>query len=46
MLARLGIELRLVRDGATCALEEQVGAFTAGELGLGAEITCHVYFLV
>ena len=26
----------LVADGAACALQEQVGAFTAGEFGLGA----------
>jgi hypothetical protein len=44
MLAGLGVELRLVADGAAGALQEQVGAFTAGEFGLGAEVTCHFYF--
>ena len=38
VLAGLGIEFRLVADGAAGALQEQVGAFTAGEFGLGAEV--------
>jgi hypothetical protein len=42
MLAGLGIELGLVADGAAGALQEQVGAFTAGKFGLGAEVTCHL----
>jgi hypothetical protein len=42
MLAGLAVELDLVTDGATGALQEQVGAFTAGEFALGAKITCHV----
>ena len=46
MLAWLGIELRLVSDRATGALEEQVGAFTAREFGLGAEVTCHLNILL
>jgi hypothetical protein len=41
----LGVELGLVRQRATGALEEQVGAFTAGEFGLGAEKSCHVNVL-
>src|SRR5882724_4796666 len=36
MLARLAVELDLVTDRAARALEEQVGAFTAGEFALGA----------
>ena len=39
------VELRLVTDRAAGALQEQVGAFTAGEFALGAEVTCHVVFL-
>jgi len=46
MLAGLGVELGLVADRAAGALEQQVGAFTAGEFGLGAEVTCHVDVLV
>ena len=46
MLAGLGIELGLVGDGAAGALQEQIGAFAAGEFGLGAEVTCHLNFLV
>jgi hypothetical protein len=46
MLAGLGVELGLVADRAAGALQEQVGAFTAGEFGLGAEVTCHLYFLL
>ena len=46
MLAWLGVEFGLVADGAACALEQQIGAFTAGKFGLGAEVTCHVKFLV
>ena len=42
MLARLGVELRLVADRAASALQVEVGAFTAGQLGLGTEVTCHV----
>ena len=42
VLAGLGFELGLVADGAARALQEQVGAFTAGEFGLGAEVTCHL----
>src|SRR5256885_12906931 len=42
VLAGLGVELGLVGDRATCALQEQVSAFTAGEVGLGAGITCHL----
>ena len=45
MLTRLGIELGLVSDGATSALQEQVRAFTAGKFGLGAEVTCLLSFL-
>jgi hypothetical protein len=45
MLAGLGVELGLVTDRAAGALQEQVGAFTAGEFGLGAEVTCHLNFL-
>ena len=45
VLAGLGVELGLVADRAAGALQEQVGAFTAGEFGLGAEVTCHVAFL-
>jgi hypothetical protein len=41
MLAGLGFQLDLVGDGAAAALEEQVGAFAAGEFALGAKITCH-----
>jgi hypothetical protein len=41
----LDVELGLVADGAAGALQEKVGAFTAGEFGLGAEVTCHVAFL-
>ena len=36
MLTGLGVELGLVTDGAACAFQEQVRAFTAGEFGLGA----------
>jgi hypothetical protein len=46
VLTGLGVELGLVADGATGALQEQVGAFTAGEFGLGAEVTCHLNFLL
>lgn len=46
MLTRLGIELGLVSDGATSTLQEQVRAFTAGKFGLGAEVTCHLSFLL
>lgn len=42
MLAGLGVEFGLVTDGSASALQEQVGAFTAGEFGLGAEVTCHL----
>jgi hypothetical protein len=42
VLARLGVKLGLVPNGAAGALEEQIGAFTAGEFGLGAEIACHL----
>jgi hypothetical protein len=42
MLAGLAVELGLVADGAAGALQEQVGAFTAGQFGLGSEVTCHV----
>jgi hypothetical protein len=45
MLAGLRIELDLVTDRAASALQEQVGAFTAGKFALGAEVTCHVDFL-
>jgi hypothetical protein len=45
MLTGLGFELALVADRAARALQEQVGAFTAGEFGLGAEVTCHLNFL-
>src|SRR3989344_2844081 len=45
VLTRLGVELGLVGDRATGALQEQVRAFTAGEFGLGAEVTCHLSFL-
>jgi len=45
VLAGLGVELGLVLDRAAGALQEQVGAFTAGEFGLGAEVTCHEIFL-
>ena len=46
VLAGLRVELRLVRDRAAGALQEQVGAFTAGEFGLGAEIACHLNVLL
>jgi hypothetical protein len=36
MLAGLAVELDLVSDRAASALQEQVGAFTAGEFALGA----------
>jgi hypothetical protein len=42
MLAGLAVELGLVADRATGALQEKVGAFTAGKFGLGAEVTCHL----
>ena len=45
VLAGLGVELGLVPDRAPRALQEQVGAFTAGKFGLGAEVACHVIFL-
>ena len=45
MLAGLGVELGLVCDRAAGALEQQVGAFAAGQFGLGAEVTCHLSFL-
>jgi hypothetical protein len=42
MLARFGVELGFVPNGAASALEEQVGAFAAGKFGLGAEGACHL----
>src|SRR5690606_37824790 len=42
MLTGLGVKLSLVGDRATSALQKQIGAFTAGEFGLGADITCHL----
>src|SRR4029077_19239415 len=45
VLAGLGVALRLVADRPACALQEEVGRFTTGKLGLGAEVTCHVKFL-
>ena len=45
-LSRLAVELGLVADRTPRALQEQVGAFTAGKFGLGAEITCHFKFLL
>ena len=46
VLAGLGVEFGLVSDRATCALQEQVSAFAAGKFGLGAEVTCHLIFLL
>ena len=45
MLTGFGVEFGLIADGAASALEQQIGAFTAGKFGLGAEVTCHVKFL-
>ena len=45
MLTGLGVEFSLVADRAACALQEQVGAFAAGQFGLGSEVTCHLYIL-
>jgi hypothetical protein len=42
MLARLAVKLALVSERTTGALQEEVSAFTAGQLGLRADITCHV----
>jgi hypothetical protein len=42
MLARLAVKLALVSQRTTGALQEEVSAFTAGQLGLRADITCHV----
>jgi hypothetical protein len=36
MLAGLAVELDLVPDRATSALQEKIGAFTAGEFALGS----------
>gem|GEM_PF-4361024 len=45
MLARLGIQLALGVQRATSALEEEVGAFTAGEFCFRSNITCHDFSL-
>jgi hypothetical protein len=45
VLAGLAVELGLIADRAAGALQEKVGAFTAGKFGLGAEITCHLRIL-
>ncbi len=45
VLARLAVQLALVGERAARALQEQVGAFTAGKFGLRAGITCHFIFL-
>ena len=45
MLTRLGVLLDLVRDRATCALQEQVCAFAAGKFALRANKTCHLNVL-
>ncbi len=42
MLAGLAVKLALVSERTTGALQEEVSAFTAGQLGLRADITCHV----
>lgn len=36
---------QVAAESAGRALQEQVGAFTAGQLGLRADITCHFAFL-
>ena len=41
MLTRLGIKFGLVSNRATSTFEDEICAFTAGEFGLGAEVTCH-----
>ena len=41
VLTWLALKLGLVGDGPTGTLEKQISAFTTGEFGLGAEITCH-----
>src|SRR5256885_8442156 len=46
VLAGLGVELGLVGDRATCALQEQVSAFTAGGVGLWGRITCPLLFFL
>jgi hypothetical protein len=45
MLTGLRIQLALGVERTAGALQEQVGAFTAGQLGFGSDITCHVDFL-
>jgi len=42
MLAGLGVELALVGEGATGALEEQVRPFASGQFGFGSGVTCHL----
>src|SRR6185369_9006926 len=42
VLAGLAVELGFVRNRAARALQIEVGAFAAGQLGLGSEITCHL----
>src|SRR6185369_1967177 len=42
VLAGLAVELGFVRNSAARALQIEVGAFAAGQLGLGSEITCHL----
>jgi hypothetical protein len=41
MLAGLAVEFGLIADRATGALQVEIGAFTAGQFGLGSEVTCH-----
>jgi len=36
VLSRLAVEFRFVTDRTTRALQEQIGAFSAREFGLGA----------
>ena len=46
MLTGFRFEFGLVSDSAARAFQKQVRAFTAREFGLGAEVTCHLNFLL
>src|ERR1700712_63659 len=46
MLTRLAVEFAFVGERTTCALQEKISTFTAGQLGFRTGITCHFASLI
>ena len=45
MLSRFGVKFGLVAKGTASTLQKEISTLATGKFSLGAQITCHLFFL-